>query len=72
MIRMIEFKGNGEIIEMWVQREDAPYDEYIIAIIKKGDDGYSRFYPKDGVVMIQKYLREAADEISKLNSSVPN
>lgn len=60
----MEFKSNGDVI---TEREEGPFDEYSIGVIKKGDDGYHRFHPIDGAVMICRHLKQIAAKLSELN-----
>ena len=69
MEREIEFKDLSGRIIMQVERDSAPFDEYILGVIKKDDLGYYRFAPNPGVIMTCKHLRVAAKKVSELNTS---
>lgn len=66
--REIEFRPRGDEVDMWVERDCAPFDCYLCGSMRKDDEGFFRFHPVSGVVMTCKILREAAAEASRLNS----
>lgn len=70
--REVEFRQAHEHVQMWVERDEAPFDDYLCGRLIQGEDGYYRFHPAPGVVMHQKLLREAAAEVARLNSQAPN
>ena len=64
----IEFRETSNGIQMWVERDTGPFDEYVLGVFQKDDDGFYRFHPTTGAVLTQKYLRQAAQKASELNS----
>lgn len=69
--REIEFKQNDETVEMWVERDYPPFDDYVIGIFKKDHQGYFRLHPSAGAEMHCKHLREAAQKANELNAAIP-
>ena len=67
-MREVEFRRNDERIEMWVERDSAPFDDYLCGEIIEHEDGYYRFHPTNGVSMHCKLLREVVEELSRLNT----
>lgn len=65
--REIEFRRRGKEIDMWVERDCEPYDDYVCGVLRKDEEGFFRFHPNQGVVMHCKLLREAANELARLN-----
>lgn len=66
----IEFKECKDSVNMWCERDSAPFDDYIIGGFKKEEDGYFVFYPALGVQMTCKQLRLAAQKASDLNMNL--
>jgi hypothetical protein len=62
----IEFKENGEFIEMWWEQDAPPFDDRLMGCIRKGDDGY-RFHPARKAVLTVKHLRFLIKKCSGLN-----
>jgi hypothetical protein len=67
--REVEFRTRGEDLEMWVERDRAPHDDYVAGVLRKDTEGFFRFHPSQGVVLHCKLLREAAAELSRLNQT---
>lgn len=67
MNREIEFRKRGDEVDIWVEHDCEPFDDYICGVLRKGKDGFFRFHPNSGVVMYQKLLREVAREVNRLN-----
>ena len=65
--REIEFKNNGEFIEMWFEDDRAPFKDVFAGTFRKDDEGYYRFHPRK-VVMTCKHLRMAAKKAGELNT----
>jgi hypothetical protein len=53
---------------MWVERDCAPFDDYIMGHFEKDNEGFYRFEPSDGVKMACVHLREAAQKAGELNT----
>lgn len=66
--REVEFRQNGEQIDMWVERDCAPFDDYICGVLRKDVEGFFRFNPNAGVVMHCKLLQEVAAAVGGLNA----
>ena len=69
MDREIEFKDNGDFVEMWWEDDRPPFNDKILGCIRKGEDGFFRFHPARKVVMNCRCLRELAAKVSQLNTS---
>jgi hypothetical protein len=69
MIRDIEFKFNGDFVEMWWEDDMPPFDGKLMGCIRRGDDNYYRFHPARKTVMNCKCLRVLAKKVSDLNMS---
>jgi len=69
MNKSIEFKEHFGVIRMWVERDRAPFDDYIVGYFDRNDNGYYVFNPS-GDAMYCKHLRFAADKASDLNKDI--
>ena len=67
--REIYFRQRGDEVDMLVERDCAPFDDYVCGVLRKGGNGFFRFHPSTGVVMHQKLLREVAAEVTRLNGA---
>ena len=65
--REIEFRAVGDEVEMWCERDCTPFDDYVIGVFRKDDEGFYRLHASTGAVMRCKHLREAAQKVSELN-----
>jgi len=65
----IDFVRHDEYVTVLVERECAPFDEYLCGWILEGEDGFFRFHPANGDAMWCKLLREIAEELSRLNTN---
>lgn len=57
-----------EGVSMSTEREQPPFEEYVIGIFSRGDDGYHRFTATNGEPMTCKMIREAANKCRLLNT----
>ena len=64
----IEFKDNGEFVEMWFEDDRPPFKDVLAGAFRKDEEGYFRFHPARKVVMTCKHLRIAAQKASELNT----
>lgn len=64
----VEFRIKDDLVEMWVERDCSPFDDYVIGVMLRDDEGYFRFHPNAGVVMHCKLLRVAMQKITELNT----
>lgn len=70
--REVEFRQRGDEWDMWVERDCAPFDDYVCGVLRKNEEGYLRFHPSNGVVMHCKLLREVAAEVARRNAQLLN
>lgn len=66
--REVAFRQRGDEVDMWVERDCAPFDDYVCGVLRKDEQGFFRFHPRTGVMMHCKLLREVALEVSRLNT----
>ena len=57
----IEFKDECGFMSVWYE------NDRLMGSLRKDDDGFYRFHPNRGAVMIQKHLRVVGDKMSGLN-----
>ena len=63
----IEFKNNGDFVEMWWQEDKDPFDDVLVGCLRRDDDGYYRFQPASKSVLTCEHLRVLAAKCSQLN-----
>ena len=66
--REVEFRKIGVAVEMWVERDCAPFEDYLCGILRRDGEEFYRFHPSPSVVMHCKLLREVAAEVARLNA----
>ena len=66
----IEFRPNGGTVEMWVERDVGPFDEYLCGVFRRHRkyEGNFVFHPSNGVEMTCRMMRKAMEEAGRLNS----
>jgi len=67
MSDMIEFKDNGEFIEVYSESDKPPFNDILLGAIRKNEDGYYVFHVARKVILYVCHLRRLAAHISELN-----
>ena len=64
----VEFRQIGLDVQMWVERDCAPFGDYLCGRLIRDVEGFFRFHPSSTVVVHYNLLRQAAFEVARLNA----
>jgi len=64
----IEFKEEDGFISVWYEDDRAPFKDRLMGALREDGEGYYRFHPARGAIMIYKHFRVVGKKIGELNT----